>query len=170
MPIPYAFIRRHASLSWHDALWGYEHQMIGWSGIVELAKDRLCCKVDQLIIELSQLKKSEAWKVGELLHGLVFVEYEQSELALIKKWLFLNLYWLFENKEKIEDPLGEVEKIYADFNYPHEIESFIRYMPASGNYDPAQYTIKENINRLFYNWRVYLDLMQCENHKYAPMI
>ncbi|WP_416172307.1 DUF2247 family protein [Actimicrobium sp. CCC2.4] len=88
MPISYAFIRRHTSLSWHDALWGYEHQMIGWYGIVELAKDRLCCELDQLIVELSQLRKSEAWKVGELLHSLVSVEHEQSEIISIKNGYF----------------------------------------------------------------------------------
>ncbi|WP_416172281.1 DUF2247 family protein [Actimicrobium sp. CCC2.4] len=63
-----------------------------------------------------------------------------------------------------------MEKIYADFNYPHEIEHFVRYMPVSGDYDPAQHTINENIIRLFYNWRIYLDLTQDENSKCIPMI
>ena len=40
----------------------------------------------------------------------------------------------------------EVEVIYADFDYPYEIESFIKYMPPSDGYDPSTHSQIENIN------------------------
>jgi hypothetical protein len=35
-----------------------------------------------------------------------------------------------ENKDSYSDPLVLVEQLYADFNYPETIASFVRYMPS----------------------------------------
>lgn len=160
MPIPFLFIRKHTSLSWCEALWGYERQMVGWSDIVELAKDQLHLDSDAREVELSCLVKSDAFRVGELLRELTASEPKELESMSAKKWLFLILAWIFENKDQIDDPLGEVETIYADFNYPSEIESFVRYMPVTDDYDPSQHSKKDNENRLFENWKKYLDVTQ----------
>jgi len=162
MPIPFLFIRKYVSLSWGEALWGYEHKMIGWSDVVELAKDRLRSDSDEREIELSRLDKSSTFRIGELLRELAASEPEKLRLMSIKKWLFLVLLWTFENKDLTDDPLAEVETIYADFNYPSEIENFVRYMPATDGYDPSQHSQKDNENRLFENWRKYLDVAQHE--------
>ena len=161
-PIPFLFIRERNSLSWRDALWGYEHQMIGWSGIVDLAKNRLCSASDVREIELSCLGKSETHQVGELLRELAASEPEKLGSMSVRKWLFLMLAWIFDNKAHTDDPLGEVETIYADFDYPSEIENFVRYMPVTDGYDPSQHSSEENENRLFENWKKYLDAAQHE--------
>lgn len=162
MPIPFLFIKEHALLSWRDALWGYEHHMIGWSGIVDLAKHRLCSLSDFREIELSCLGKSETYKVGELLRDLAASEPANSGLMSEKKWLFLMLAWIFDNRTRTDDPLGEVENIYADFDYPSEVENFVRYMPVIDGYDPSQHSSEENENRLFENWKKYLNATQHE--------
>ncbi|ELY2515442.1 DUF2247 family protein, partial [Cronobacter malonaticus] len=41
--------------------------------------------------------------------------------------------------------------------YPEKIESFVRYMPSTGGYDPSKHTAEENIQRLYSNWKDYLD-------------
>ena len=46
-----------------------------------------------------------------------------------EKWLYILLSWLWINRESFEDTLDEVESIYTDFDYPAEIESFIKYIP-----------------------------------------
>jgi hypothetical protein len=156
-PIPFPFIQERVSLSWRDALWGYEHQMIGWSGIVDLAKDRLCASSDRREIELSCHGKSETPQIGELLRDLAASELDEQESTSVKKWLFLTLAWIFDQKDRIDDPLGDVEKVYADFDYPIDIENFVRYMPVTDSYDPRQHGGQQNENRLFTNWKEYLD-------------
>mgnify|MGYP003575934059 CR=1 FL=1 len=165
MPIPFLFIRERASLSWRDVLWGYEHQMIGWSAVVELAKDRLRSDSDAREIELSYLGKSDISRVGELLRELAASEPETLGLMSVKKWLYLILAWTLDNKDQIDDALGEVEAIYADFDYMGEIESFVRYMPVTDGYDPSQHSRQDNENRLFENWKKYLDVTQNEVRK-----
>lgn len=157
MPIPYSFIREHALLSWRDALWGYERQLVGWPCIVGVAEDRLCGGSDDpLEIELAGLGKSETQQVGELLRKLVNDEPYETGLSSEKKWLFLVLAWLFENQASLSDPLGEIETVYADFDYPPEIGGFVRYMPVTDDYDPSRHSMEENEGRLLSKWEQYL--------------
>jgi hypothetical protein len=150
--IPYAFINKHAMLSWNEAAWGYEHQYLGWSDIVELACDRLSRGDDNVwTIELAGLLKSDAHMVGDLLHKLSDSEIKRNPEVLRKKWLFIVLSWVFENRASIADPLGEVEMIYADFGYPKEIAAFVRYMPTQD--EPS---IEGNDSRLISKWHAYL--------------
>ncbi|HCU41239.1 MAG TPA: DUF2247 domain-containing protein [Acinetobacter nosocomialis] len=82
---------------------------------------------------------------------------ETNEDSMIReKWLYILLSWLWINRESFEDPLDEVESIYTDFDYPAEIESFIKYIPPTDGYDPSLYSYAENINRLMKNWEIYL--------------
>lgn len=75
---------------------------------------------------------------------------------LEKKWMYVALKWLFENRRKIEDALGLVELVYADFDYPAEIESFVRYMPSQCDYDSRAHSVEKNIERLYLNWGAFL--------------
>lgn len=156
-PIPYSFVCERLRLSWRDALWGYERQLIGWSAIVDLAIERLSAGSDDpLEIELAGLTKMETYQVGDLLRKLASDSPEGDGILAQRKWLYLLLAWLFENKESVPDSLGGVEIIYADFDYPSEIEGFVRYMPVNDAYDPSAHTKDENENRLFGKWREYL--------------
>jgi len=132
--------------------------MIGWSAIVDLAMDCLVCGSDsRLVIELAGLQKTEAYQVGELLKKLAATEDFTSQDPAKDKWLYLNLLWLFENKANFSDPLSEVEKIYADFDYPSNIEGFVRYMPVVDGYNPKKHSKNENEERLFKQWEKYLN-------------
>jgi hypothetical protein len=165
-PIPYLFVCEHTKLSWRDALWGYEHQLIGWSTIVDLAMEKLYSgSNDPLEIELASLTKMETYQVGDLLRKIANATPEESSILVQRKWLYLLLAWLFENKASVSDPLEEVETIYANFDYPSEIESFIRYMPVTDDYDPSAHTKDENEARLFDKWREYLINAQSEFNK-----
>ncbi|MCY1354542.1 hypothetical protein D9M68_271760 [compost metagenome] len=155
--VPYLFIRERVLLSWRDALWGYEHQFIGWTDIIDIATDRLLLgSSDPLEVELSCLGKSETPRIGELLRVLAYNEPDNHLNKPEKKWLFLVLAWLFENRAVIPDPFVEIEYIYAEFDYPPEIEGFVSYMPASDGYDPSQHSTEENRERLITNWGNYL--------------
>lgn len=59
--------------------------------------------------------------------------------------MYILLHWVFEHKEYYEDPLREVEFIYADFDFPKSIVNFVRYMPTD---QPLLSTVEANIERL----------------------
>jgi hypothetical protein len=157
MLIPSSVVRGCTGLSWNDITWGYKHQMLGWSAPVELAVDRLIAgSNDPLEVELAGLQKSEAHQVGELLQRLALREGPADDVLSKRKWLYLNLCWLFNNRKNVLDPLGEIEVLYADFDYPSEIKNFIGYMPATDGYNPGQHSMAENEQRLFERWKQYL--------------
>jgi hypothetical protein len=80
-------------------------------------------------IELAGLLESDS--VTKLVNQLAAKEVNQND-CIKSKWLYLLLEWFFVNKLFINDPLGLVEKIYDDFDYPEEITAFVRYMPMVG--------------------------------------
>ena len=155
--MPYSFVQHRLPLTWGDALWGYERKLIGWSFLVDMAADRLCAGSDNPIeIELAGVSKSEAHQTGDLLRALAATETASSTETSKQKWLYLLLASIFENRSQFDDALGEVELIYADFDYPAEVEPFVRYMPPQDGYDAARHSDQENRERLFSLWEQYL--------------
>lgn len=63
------------------------------------------------------------------------------------KWRYILLLWLFENNADCD----KVNEVYADFNYPPDMESFINYMPTRAHYD------KLGHQGILNNWKVYLN-------------
>lgn len=50
----------------------------------------------------------------------------------VGRWAFISLCYLYEIRERVDDPLGAVAEIYAGFGYLPEISHLVRYMPADG--------------------------------------
>ena len=59
------------------------------------------------------------------------------------------------NRKNLVDPLGLVEQVYADFDYPDFMAEFVRYMPPVG-YDPRFLTDAENHDLLISKWDLFL--------------
>ncbi|MDO4906506.1 DUF2247 family protein [Neisseria sp.] len=143
-------------LSWEDIKFGYGSEYLGWIDVVNFAKHQLnFFPENDLICELSLVTKSEAYKVGEIISKLSpnfdYTDYDK------KKWLYLVLKSIYENKDSFNDPLGEVEKVYEDFDYPEEIEPFVRYMP-NDDWQTGMPSISEQdaIRNLYSEWDMYL--------------
>jgi hypothetical protein len=65
--IPYEFIRDNVAPTWEEMLWGYDHQLVGWSTLVDLATDKVAAGSNNPTeIDLAGIQKNEAWKVGKL--------------------------------------------------------------------------------------------------------
>jgi hypothetical protein len=159
------------ALAWREALWGLEHQLLDRPTIVELAIDRLIEGSDNPIeVELAALQKSELPEAGDLLRRLAETEPALSEAEIARKWLFLRMALIYEDKKSPGDRLAEAESAYADFGYPREVEGFIRYMPADSSYDPRSHTPEENEARLLRMWKQYLDASACEFVKHHVRI
>jgi hypothetical protein len=154
---PTSYILDNVCLTWAEVLWGYEHELLNLSSVVEIAVNSLIDGSDNpLVIELAGLTNQESWRMEEILKELSAKISSGINGNEYKKWLYLTLDWVYTNLDSFIDPLDEIEEVYADFNYPPEIEQFIRYMPAQNGYDPSKYTQEENEKRLYQKWREYL--------------
>ena len=47
----------------------------------------------------------------------------------VRKWAYLELKAAYEMRDRLRDPLGVVEEMYAHFDYPAKVAAFVRYMP-----------------------------------------
>ncbi|MFT9820057.1 DUF2247 family protein [Lysinibacillus sp. NPDC056185] len=66
-----------------------------------------------------------------------------------RKWRFGMLAYLkMKHLADFEELLNKVTEVYADFNYPEDMDSFINYLPPKDGYNPSQYSKDENLARL----------------------
>jgi len=70
-----------------------------------------------------------------------------------RKWLYFQLRAAHALRSRLDDPLGAVESIYADFGYPPTAAPFVRYMPAQPGEQPG-------VGQLFARWANYLQREQ----------
>lgn len=156
--IPNSFICTCVSLCWRDVAWGYERKLVDWRFIVDVAEYFVSRgSVDTLESEILSLGELDIEEIERKLYSLADNEGDRHDSNSQEKWLYIALKWVFENKDDLSDPLGMVELIYADFDYPMEMENFVRYMPCQDGYKPEEHTAQQNIERIFYNWYSYLE-------------
>lgn len=156
--VPNSFIYNCMCLCWRDVLWGYERKLVDWKFVVEIANFYVSNgSTNPLEVDLIFFGELDIQEIERGLHSLVEQEDELLGLDSQKKWLFIALKWLFENKDNVADPLGVVELIYEDFDFPFEIENFVRYMPPQDGYKPEEHTAQQNIERIFCHWQSYLE-------------
>ncbi len=156
-PIPSEFIYSITSLSWCDIRWGYECKFITQSIAMKKAEDTVLTGIyTPSELDLS-FQLPNCSNVDYFLEKLCPVCETGDESMIKRKWLFIVLSWLWSHRNEFYEPLAEVENIYADFSFPSEIESFVRYMPVSDGYNSLAHTKEENINRLMNHWMGYLD-------------
>ncbi|WPP90092.1 DUF2247 family protein [Acinetobacter pittii] len=156
-PIPADFIDEKVTLSWCDIKWGYENNLLTSEIPIKKAENSLLTgDYTKAELELSFLIPSESNDITPFINELC-PNFKEDEYAITnQKWLYVILSWLWINRASFEDPLDEVERIYTDFDYPAEINNFIKYMPPTDGYNPSLYSYAENINRLMKNWENYL--------------
>lgn len=158
------FIVRNIDLNWADILWGYRHQMIGWRVPIEIAKSRIMKPpFDTLETQLANVGKDQDWSVDEIVETLA-LRNPTLEDQSPRRWMFLTLLWLYENKDHIENVFGALEEVYADFDYPEEICSFAPIHPWENGYDPSAHTTEENQKRWLRNWKEYLNTTRLGIH------
>jgi hypothetical protein len=158
-PLPTQYVIVHGQLSWADALWGVEQGWLEPAALIELATKRVSndVRASKREIELAGLLSHESVEAIQLARQLASKEATKGCLWVPEQqWLYLVLRWIYENRASLSDPLGDVEEIYADFNYPAEMQHFVRYMPVTNSYDPEKHSARENETRLMLLWLEYL--------------
>ncbi|AWG44361.1 hypothetical protein BEH_26250 (plasmid) [Priestia filamentosa] len=66
-----------------------------------------------------------------------------------RKWRFGILACLkIKHQDDFEKLLNRIAGVYADFNYPEDMDSFINYLPPKVDFDLSKYSKEENVLRL----------------------
>jgi len=143
------FVTERARLSPAEVLHGYRAGWIDDRAVVEIALDAL--KTGRPLSaeeeELALLLPGDETRVPEILDRIEAKHQPDAEAAAV--WRFLALACLWEKRDSFPDPLEVVEMLFADFDYPSEMEPFVRLMPAPPGAEPGSHGIE---NR----WQSYL--------------
>ena len=152
--IPYRFICGRMLLSWVDIYFGLVNELLDPQAPVAFAVDQIG-KFEEspaALLDLARLGEGEPNMA--LVERLAKSEPRRPEDEIRRKWLYLVLAWIYEHRHEYSDPLQRVEEVYADFGYPEQIASFVRYMPMVG---PDLCNQEANERRLFERWKQYID-------------
>lgn len=151
-----SFINQYSiKITWTELLWGLNKGFISAVQISKYALEIVATKgTDGSDVDLlASVTKDELFQVRDLLEKLAYIEDWKDENATEDKWLYIILLWLYEHKGQIDDPLEKVEIVYADFNYPIKISSFVRYMPLNEISEP----LEDGVSFLYRKWKEFLD-------------
>jgi hypothetical protein len=113
-----------------DLRYGLERSFIKEWTVIDLAVDAVRRGAsDPVLLELAVLLRDEVERVTDVLAALDDPERIHDPRESVRKWLYLQLKAAYSQRMRLSDPLGVVEQIYADFDYPPAVAPFVRYMP-----------------------------------------
>lgn len=145
------FITRHVDLLPAELARGYHLGYINEQDVVLLAETAVGRghSSPSAMEELSCLLRDEIDRVPDLI-GQLDHDGPADDLDPSRVWLFLVLLLAWERRGISPDALDRIEEIYADFDYPEEIEGFIPFLPAPEGDRPGKVALERR-------WRSYLD-------------
>ena len=151
--LSYKYISNLFPISWFDILFGINEGFLDSKAAVEHAYSIIEKEEDssQMILDMAFLRENES--IYPLIDELVREENEQDEELAKEKYSYAVLKWVYENQTSFSEPLGAVECIYADFDYPEIVSKFVRY---ASNNEPDLGSRELNIKRIYDNWGNYL--------------
>ncbi|MBI9113669.1 DUF2247 family protein [Sanguibacter suaedae] len=144
--LPATFVVAQVRLQHGELAYGYANGWLDDASAVGIAEDLVATGAAlPPVVELASVFKGELWRVPRIVDA---IEVEPAS-APDRVWLYLALAWLHEHKEGHADPLQVIEMLYADFDYPAEIDGLVRYLPAPPGARIGVDAIEER-------WRAYL--------------
>lgn len=134
-----------------DLAYGLERGFIKARDVIALATREVAARSsDPVLVELAALLGHETSRVPEVLMMLDDPERIHDPRESARKWLYLELKAAYVSRDQLSDPLGVVEQIYSDFEYPPIVEPFVRYMPLRQGDEAGE-------EALLKRWRNYLE-------------
>lgn len=149
--IPIDYINSITKLSDSCAIYGYQKHYINWHDCVQtIVSNNPNAEIG---LFFKQINKENLFLIEE-----GFAKFNMFfEKNVVKKWMYIVLHWIYDNRKVLSDPLGLVEEVYCEFDYPEEIEEFVRYMPVKDSYNSSVHSLAENEERLFGYFKHFLD-------------
>lgn len=131
LELAHDFIRRtDLALDGEDLRLGVSLGLISPPTAVLLATDAVSSgSADPALVHLAETHGSDIASVRDVLRA---TDPDQADLhppKSVRKWTYLELKAAYEIRDRLRDPLGVVEEIYAAFDYPEPVAAFVRYMP-----------------------------------------
>lgn len=160
--IPYSYFSGLVKLNWYDVLFAIENIYLPLESVIKHAEKEIDENPNyhESVFDLVILSPNEAdtvYEINKSLAELTKQVADEDKLEARDKVLYVLLKWIFEHQESYVDPLKVVEIIYDDFNYPEVIKNFVRYEPSP---QTILGKIDANIERLYNNWRSYLEVQE----------
>jgi len=156
--IPYLYFSDLVNLNWYDILFAIRNDFMSYQSAVEHAIIEVKRNKDysETVFDLASLFLDEAdsYTILPLLDKVIKEIPDEMKKDTKNRILYVLLNWIFEHRENYKDPLEVVEFVYDDFNFPKSMKSFVRYEPTD---QPLSDNIEENIERLYNNWKDFLD-------------
>lgn len=150
-------------LNWSCIYWGIHEQLIEPENAVLYANKVIEINPDistPEIVELLILEENEKEIVLSLIEKIIddkkeLMDKKNDSLRALRFVLLLELQKNATNNQTLLDAIDEV---YADFDYPQDMEAFISYMPVQDDgYDVSAHSSEENVQRLIQNFNNFLD-------------
>lgn len=114
-----------------DLRYGLEHSFIKERAVIDIAVGEVRRGTsDPLLHELAALLRDEVARIPEIFNEPDYPGRFDDPRESARKWLYLQLQAAYVQRRHLKDPLGTVEQIYADFDYPPAISRLIRYTSA----------------------------------------
>lgn len=152
--IPAAFVVARAMPTGAELAYGFREGWLTRADVVAvaLAKYEAELPLSSAEEDIALLLSSDLDRVDELIADLEIVDEPTEQRARL--WLFLSLAWLLEHRQDFGDPLEVIEMLYADFDYPDEIQGVVRFMPAPGP--------DAGVDAIERRWRALVDRLSAE--------
>ncbi|EAD7872234.1 DUF2247 family protein, partial [Listeria monocytogenes] len=137
---------------WDDIIFGVENKFLDSLSVSEYVV-YLMEKGDQdLQDEIINLAWGNENDVDEYVYNYLLKNNVNTDMVK-DKYLYVLLKLVWENKNNYTDPLEVIEYIYADFDYPSEIEHLVRYMPMKHK---NMGSIELNVAEMYKDWEAFL--------------
>jgi hypothetical protein len=134
-----------------DLGYGFERGFLKATAVIDVAAAAVGGGNDDPVMqELAALLRDDVGRVPEVLRALDDPERIHDPRESARKWLYLQLKAAYTGRERHNDPLGVVEAIYANFDYPPAVASLVRYMPLQVGDEPGDAALMKR-------WAEFLD-------------
>lgn len=149
-PLPLDFITSRVRLVPGEIAVGYRSGYLDDQTVVRLAEGDLAAGVSEIpaVEELALLLSDDFDRVPALVSQVESTAEAGPDPRRV--WLYLVLAWLHEHRDLSADPMSEIEAVYAEFDYPHEMEGFVPFLPAPPGQASGPQAVEER-------WRAYLE-------------
>ncbi|WP_201508480.1 DUF2247 family protein [Psychrobacter alimentarius] len=153
--IPFSFLQEHSViLSVEEIRFAIGYELIYLKELVEIVDVSLSkYPNDENLLKLALNLLLDSFNVDTDVRFLSSTSREASyePKSVRNKWRYILLLWLYENRKNSSADYDRINTVYADFDYPVDMERLINYMPTHSNSEKLGY------DNILHSWKDYLD-------------
>lgn len=153
----------HVQPTWNDIYFGIKNKFLDLESVREYAMR--CLELNdvycQAVAELAW-PNNDILSVTESIEKILDENHDLNGDVASIKWQYCIVKTLVKETMNFEDLSSRLDEVYADFDYPEDMEEFISYMPIKDGYNPMAHAKEENIKRILKKIDVFLEKKKWE--------